>query len=145
MLTVLQRVQNAHVEVENKTIGKINQGLLILCGFESNDDDLTLKKMLEKCLNYRIFSDGQGKMNKSLLQINGGLLLVPQFTLMAETSKGLRPSFSKGASPEKGKQLFTELYAIAASQHPHVAQGEFGANMQVHLCNDGPVTFLLQF
>lgn len=145
MLTVLQRVREAHVEVNGKVIGAISKGLLILCGFEEMDNPTILDKMLEKCLNYRVFDDAQGKMNLSLKDINGGLLLVPQFTLVAETKKGLRPSFSAGASPSVGQALFEQLLQLAQSKHQKVASGEFGADMQVHLCNDGPVTFILQF
>lgn len=103
MLTVIQRVKEARVEVNNVTIGAINQGLLVLCGFETTDSLTTLSTMLEKCLNYRLFSDEQGKMNLNLRQVEGGLLLVPQFTLVADTRKGLRPSFSKAAPPHRGK------------------------------------------
>ncbi len=145
MLTVLQRVTGAKVEVGQRITGSIKQGLLILCGFEPNDTEHNLQRMLNKCLNYRIFSDEQGKMNLSLKDINGGLLLVPQFTLMADTQKGLRPSFSKAASPELGSQLFDQLVSHAQQVHPDTQCGVFGADMQVHLCNDGPVTFLMQF
>lgn len=145
MLTVIQRVTQARVEIEQQIVGTINQGLLILCGFEPHDTLSTINKMLEKCLNYRVFSDAQGKMNLSLKEINGGLLLVPQFTLMADTQKGLRPSFSKAASPELGKQLFEQLITQAKQLWNKVEKGYFGADMQVHLCNDGPVTFLLKF
>lgn len=145
MLTVVQRVSEARVDVDSRTVGKIGQGLMILCGFEPQDTEQSLKRMLDKCVNYRIFSDDQGKMNLSLKDVNGGLLLVPQFTLMADTQKGLRPSFSRAAPPELGKTLFDTLCTMAQQLHPHVQNGCFGADMQVHLCNDGPVTFLLQF
>jgi D-aminoacyl-tRNA deacylase len=145
MLTVVQRVSEARVDVDSRTVGKISQGLMILCGFEPQDTEQNLKRMLDKCINYRIFSDSQGKMNLSLKEVNGGLLLVPQFTLMADTQKGLRPSFSRAAPPELGKTLFVQLCALAQQLHPEVQTGCFGADMQVHLCNDGPVTFLLQF
>lgn len=145
MLTVIQRVTEARVEVEQQVVGKINHGLMILCGFEPDDGMKHLQRMLIKCINYRIFDDGQGKMNLSLKDVNGGLLLVPQFTLMAETQKGLRPSFSNAAPPELGRQLFTELIGLAQQIYPNTQNGHFGANMQVHLCNDGPVTFLLKF
>jgi len=145
MLTVIQRVTEARVDVDNQTLGKISQGLLILCGFEPQDTAEQLNRMLTKCINYRIFDEGQGKMNLSLKDINGGLLLVPQFTLMADTQKGLRPSFSKAAPPELGRQLFDHLLSLAEHLYPGTQSGCFGANMQVHLCNDGPVTFLLQF
>lgn len=145
MLTVIQRVTEARVDINNETVGTIKQGLLILCGFEPNDTYDNLNRMLEKCINYRIFNDDQGKMNLSLKNVNGGLLLVPQFTLMAETQKGLRPSFSKAAPPELGRQLFDNLVSRAQELYPDTQTGNFGADMQVHLCNDGPVTFLLQF
>lgn len=145
MLTVVQRVREAKVDVDNNTVGAINHGLMILCGFEQNDSEHHLIKMLDKCLNYRIFADDSGKMNLSLREVHGGLLLVPQFTLMADTQKGLRPSFSKAASPELGRQLFANLLQLAQKAHPDTQSGIFGADMQVHLCNDGPVTFLLNF
>ena len=145
MLTVVQRVTRARVDIADETVGSIEQGLMILCGFEPNDTHQTITKMLEKCINYRIFDDINGKMNLSLKDVNGGLLLVPQFTLMADTQKGLRPSFSKAAPPELGRQLFDHLLTQASKVHPGTQSGSFGANMQVHLCNDGPVTFLLQF
>ncbi|PWY56434.1 D-tyrosyl-tRNA(Tyr) deacylase [Legionella qingyii] len=145
MLIVIQRVAHARVDIDGETVGKIDQGLLVLCGFEPDDTDHNINKMLEKCINYRIFSDSQGKMNLSLKDVQGGLLLVPQFTLMAETQKGLRPSFSNAAPPELGRQLFDNLLTRAAQLYPHIQSGCFGADMQVHLCNDGPVTFLLKF
>lgn len=145
MLTVVQRVNEAWVNVEGQTVGQIGQGLMILCGFEPHDTEQHINRMLDKCINYRIFSDAQGKMNLSVTDIEGGLLLVPQFTLMADTQKGLRPSFSNAAPPQLGKQLFDLLLDRAQQKYHHVQQGIFGADMQVHLCNDGPVTFLMQF
>lgn len=145
MLIVIQRVTQARVDVNHETVGKIDQGLMILCGFEPNDTEQTVNKMLEKSINYRVFNDEQDKMNLSLKEVNGGLLLVPQFTLMAETQKGLRPSFSNAAPPELGRQLFDYLITRASQLHPKTQSGCFGADMQVHLCNDGPVTFLLRF
>ena len=145
MITVIQRVKQAFVDVERTTIAKIDHGLLILCGFAPSDSLQTLHAMLRKCLSYRIFSDEQGKMNLTISQVQGGLLLVPQFTLLAETNSGLRPSFSKAAPPEQGRRLFTELVTLAREQYSPVASGEFGADMQVTLCNDGPVTFIMQF
>lgn len=145
MLTVIQRVTEARVDINEKTVGRINQGLLILCGFEPDDTEQHLTRMISKCINYRIFDDGQGKMNLSLKDINGGLLLVPQFTLMADTQKGLRPSFSNAAPPELGRQLFDQLLSMAQHVFPGTQCGCFGADMQVHLCNDGPVTFIMQF
>ncbi|CAM4437791.1 MAG: D-aminoacyl-tRNA deacylase [Legionella sp.] len=145
MLIVIQRVSEARVDIDNETAGKINQGLMVLCGFEPNDNEQTIEKMLQKCISYRIFNDAQGKMNLSLKEVNGSLLLVPQFTLMADTQKGLRPSFSSAAPPELGRQLFDHLLTRATQLHPGTQSGCFGADMQVHLCNDGPVTFLMQF
>lgn len=145
MLTVIQRVREAHVDIENKTVGAIKHGLLILCGFAPEDNAQTLTRMLDRCLRYRIFSDSHGKMNQSLIDVQGGLLLIPQFTLMADTDKGLRPGFSYGASPELGRQLFSQLVSLANEAYPYVASGQFGADMHVHLCNDGPATFILSF
>ncbi|AHE67782.1 D-aminoacyl-tRNA deacylase [Legionella oakridgensis] len=145
MLTVVQRVSDASVTIHQDIVAQIEQGLLILCGFEKHDTDETLKRMVKKCLNYRIFSDTQGKMNLSLKDVGGGLLLVPQFTLLAETERGLRPSFTKGAPPDLGRALFKALIEHAREQYPHVTCGSFGADMQVRLCNDGPVTFILHF
>ncbi|AUH72272.1 D-tyr-tRNA(Tyr) deacylase [Legionella sainthelensi] len=145
MLVVIQRVSHARVDIADDTVANIDKGLLILCGFEPNDTEHNINKMLDKCINYRIFDDGQGKMNLSLKEVNGDLLLVPQFTLMADTQKGLRPSFSNAAPPELGRQLFDNLLTRAAHVFPKIQSGCFGANMQVHLCNDGPVTFLLKF
>lgn len=145
MLVVIQRVRDARVDVNGESVGQISQGLMILCGFESHDSIETLTRMLKKCINYRIFNDAQGKTNLSLQEINGELLLVPQFTLMADTQKGLRPSFSKAAPPEVGRILFEQLLTLAQDMYPKTQSGCFGANMQVHLCNDGPMTFLLKF
>ncbi|KTD61269.1 D-aminoacyl-tRNA deacylase [Legionella spiritensis] len=145
MLTVIQRVLEARVEVSGHTVGEIASGMLILCGFEATDTSSTLNTMLDRCLNYRIFSDEAGKMNRNIKQTEGELLLVPQFTLVADTRKGLRPGFSKAAPPAQGKALFTELTTLARQRYCKVASGQFGADMQVYLCNDGPVTFVLSF
>ncbi len=145
MKTLLQRVRQAHVEVEGEVVGAIDQGLLVLVGIEPHDDAALVEKMLGRLLAYRVFADEQGRMNRSLSDIGGGLLLVSQFTLAADTRSGLRPSFSSAAPPEQGRQLFEHLVACARDRHPQVATGRFGANMQVHLVNDGPVTFLLEF
>lgn len=145
MLVVVQRVSEAWVKVKGQMVGQIGQGLMILCGFELKDKEENLNRMLHKCINYRIFSDHEGRMNLSIMDINGGLLLVPQFTLMADTQKGLRPSFSKAAPPQQGKQLFDLLLEKASAKYHLVQQGVFGADMQVQLCNDGPVTFVMQF
>ena len=145
MLIVIQRVSAARVDINQETVASVNQGLLILCGFESSDNSNTLSCMLEKVLHYRIFGDSQGKMNLNLQEIKGGLLLVPQFTLLADTKKGLRPSFSKGATPQQGQELFAELLTCAKAKYPDVQHGVFGAEMQVNLCNDGPATFIMSF
>ena len=145
MIIVIQRVSHAKVEVEAQCVGQINQGLLILCGFEPTDTEETLDKMLQKILNFRLFGDKNDKMNLSLMDVNGGLLLVPQFTLPAETNKGLRPSFSSAAPPEQGQALFDRLVQKAQLKYSPTECGQFGANMQVHLLNDGPVTFIMHF
>lgn len=144
MLALLQRVSEAEVCVLGKSIAQISQGLLVFCGFEPQDDEALCLVMLNKILKYRLFSDQQGKMNLSLKDIQGGLLLVPQFTLAADTNTGLRPSFSSAASPEQGQHLFSYLSEQAYTQFDNVACGEFGAHMSVRLCNDGPATFLLK-
>ncbi|MGP8295296.1 D-aminoacyl-tRNA deacylase [Halomonas sp. AOP43-A1-21] len=144
MKVLIQRVKQASVVVEGQTIGAIDQGLLALVGVERDDSDAAVEKMLHKLLHYRVFSDADGKMNLNLQQINGGLLLVSQFTLAAETRKGLRPGFSSAAAPAEGERLFNQLVAKAQSAWPNVATGQFGADMQVALVNDGPVTFLLE-
>ncbi|MCY1445494.1 D-aminoacyl-tRNA deacylase [compost metagenome] len=144
MKGLLQRVRGARVEVAGEIVGAVDQGLLVLVAVEPGDTRAHADKMLHKLLNYRVFSDEQGKMNRSLKDVGGGLLLVSQFTLAADTNSGLRPSFSTAAPPALGIELFDYLLAQARSLHPSVASGEFGADMQVHLVNDGPVTFLLQ-
>lgn len=144
MKALLQRVSQARVEVAGQVVGAIEQGLLVLVGVEPQDNRASADKLLQKLLNYRVFSDAAGKMNLSLREVGGGLLLVSQFTLVADTNSGLRPSFSSAAPPALGAQLFDYLLSQAQLAHPVVACGEFGADMQVHLINDGPVTFLLQ-
>lgn len=143
MKALIQRVTEAKVLVENNVIGEIGQGILALIGVESDDNPEKIQKLLHKLLNYRVFSDENGKMNYSLCDVQGGLLLVSQFTLVADTKSGLRPSFSKAAPPVLGETLFDCLVTQAKQQYPIVATGSFGANMQVQLVNDGPVTFLL--
>ena len=140
MKLLIQRVRGARVEVEGEVVGAIDQGLLALVGIEPQDDAASLAKGLHRLLNYRVFGDEQGKMNRSLKDIGGGLLLVSQFTLAADTRSGLRPSFSSAAPPAHGEALYDYLLARARDQHPEVACGRFGAEMQVHLVNDGPVT-----
>ncbi len=144
MKGLLQRVRGARVDVEGKTVGAIDQGLLVLVAVEPGDTRAHADKLLHKLLNYRVFSDPQGKMNLSLKDIGGGLLLVSQFTLAADTQNGLRPSFSTAAPPALGAELFDYLLAQAKALHATVASGQFGADMQVHQVNDGPVTFMLQ-
>ncbi|MBD8707888.1 MULTISPECIES: D-aminoacyl-tRNA deacylase [Pseudomonas] len=144
MKALLQRVSQARVDVAGETIGAIDQGLMVLIGIEPQDTPTSADKMLHKLLNYRVFSDADAKMNLSLTDVNGGLLLVSQFTLAADTKSGMRPSFSKAAPPALGAELFGYLVTKARTSHPTVETGQFGADMQVHLVNDGPVTFLLE-
>ena len=144
MKALIQRVRGARVEVAGEVVGAIDQGLLALVGVEPQDTPASVEKILHKLLNYRVFSDAAGKMNLSLSDVGGGLLLVSQFTLAADTKGGLRPSFSSAAPPALGAELFDLLVSQARARHPQVATGQFGADMQVHLVNDGPVTFLLE-
>ncbi|HLB30731.1 MAG TPA: D-aminoacyl-tRNA deacylase [Gammaproteobacteria bacterium] len=144
MIGLLQRVSDARVEVDSRIIARIDNGLLVLIGIEKTDTEKTADRLLERLLGYRVFPDDEGRMNRSLADIGGGLLLVPQFTLAADTRKGTRPSFSSAAQPELGTRLFKYLLAEAQSRHPITAAGRFGAAMQVSLTNDGPVTFWLQ-
>lgn len=144
MKGLLQRVRGARVDVAGETVGAIDQGLLVLVGVEPQDTRASADKMLHKLLNYRVFSDADGKMNLSLTDVGGGLLLVSQFTLAADTRSGMRPSFSKAAPPALGAELFDYLLGKAKTSHGTVAAGQFGADMQVHLVNDGPATFLLE-
>ena len=143
MFALIQRVTRAHVEVQGRTVGAIDRGILALVGVEAADTPAVGARLLEKVLTYRIFPDDVGKMNLNLQQIGGGLLLVPQFTLAADTRKGTRPSFSSAAPPDQARSLFETLLAAAQAAHSPVASGVFGADMQVHLVNDGPVTFNL--
>jgi D-aminoacyl-tRNA deacylase len=140
MLAVLQRVKNARVEVEGETIGAIDQGLLILLCAERGDTDGVADKLLTKILKLRIFSDDAGKMNKSVQDVGGGLLIVSQFTLAADVSGGNRPSFTSAAPPDEGRRLYDDFVLQARAAHPIVQTGQFAADMQVHLVNDGPVT-----
>lgn len=144
MKALLQRVQGARVEVGGEVVGAIDQGILVLVGVEPQDMQASADKLLHKLLNYRVFSDADGKMNLSLRDVGGGLLLVSQFTLAADTKSGMRPSFSKAAPPALGAALYDYLLDQARIAHSTVAAGQFGADMQVHLVNDGPVTFLLE-
>lgn len=140
----MQRVSEAGVTVEGRTVARIARGLLVLVGVERHDDHSCAQRLLERVLGYRVFPDQSGRMNLSLVDIAGGLLLVPQFTLAADTRRGTRPSFSSAASPELGAELFGYLAELARRQHPRVETGVFGADMKVSLVNDGPVTFWLQ-
>lgn len=144
MKALLQRVSGARVEVAGEVVGAIDRGLLVLVGVEPQDSEASADKLLQRLLNYRVFADQDGKMNRSLQDVAGGLLLVSQFTLAADTRSGLRPSFSSAAPPAQATALFDYLLARAGAQHAPVASGRFGADMQVHLVNDGPVTFLLE-
>jgi len=144
MITIIQRVTTAHVAVDHHIIGKIATGIMALVAVEKEDSEKHAERLLERILNYRIFPDDAGKMNLSLRDINGGLLLVPQFTLAADTQKGNRPSFTSAAPPEHGKKLFGYLQDLALNIYPSVQFGRFGADMRVALINDGPVTFTLR-
>ena len=144
MKALIQRVKSASVDIDGKRNGEISHGTLLLLGIEKDDTEAKADKLLKKILGYRIFADEDGKMNKNLQQIDGGLLIVSQFTLVAETSKGLRPGFSSGAPPEKGEQLYDYFVTQAKSLHKLTETGIFGADMQVSLVNDGPVTFWLE-
>ncbi|MGH8120133.1 MAG: D-aminoacyl-tRNA deacylase [Gammaproteobacteria bacterium] len=144
MIGLLQRVTRAAVEVDQKIIARIDRGLLVLIGVEKEDTQAQADRLLERLLGYRVFPDRDGKMNLSLKDIGGGLLLVPQFTLPADTHKGMRPSFSSAAPPEQGREMFAYLLKEAQARHQPVAVGVFGADMQVTLTNDGPVTFWLK-
>lgn len=144
MKALIQRVTAAQVTVDGEVVGAIDRGLLALVGIEPQDDEARVAKLLHKLLNYRVFGDAEGRMNLSLRDVDGGLLLVSQFTLAADTRSGMRPSFSTAAPPAQGEALFDALVALAREQHPQVATGRFGAHMPVQLVNDGPVTFLLE-
>jgi D-tyrosyl-tRNA(Tyr) deacylase len=144
MIGLIQRVKHASVAVDGEVIGQIDQGLLALVGVQKHDNQASADKLLKRMLSYRVFADAEDKMNLSLPDIGGGLLLVSQFTLAADTQKGARPSFSSAASPDLGHELFEYVVNQARAQHPVVETGRFGADMQVSLLNDGPVTFWLE-
>ncbi len=144
MIALLQRVTSARVEVGERLVGQIGLGVLAFVGVRPADTESSASRLLHRLLKYRIFGDDQGKMNLSLQQIQGGLLLVPQFTLAADTRHGLRPGFSTAANPDLGRRLFDGLLKEAQVSHANVAAGEFGADMRVTLVNDGPVTFWLE-
>ncbi len=144
MKVLLQRVLESCVTIDGKTVGAIDRGLLLLIGIEKHDDSETLKRMAQKVIDYRVFADDEGKMNLSVRDINGGILAISQFTLAANTRKGLRPSFSSAAPPGSAESLYDTFVQLLQDFHPHVETGRFAADMQVHLVNDGPVTFLLE-
>ncbi|MAA72602.1 MAG: D-tyrosyl-tRNA(Tyr) deacylase [Bermanella sp.] len=143
MKALIQRVKHAKVEVKSEITGAIDQGLLVLLGVEKNDTQALADKLLKKLLAYRIFSDEAGKMNLNVQQVAGSVLVVSQFTLVADTQKGTRPGFSKGASPELGEQLY-DYFVARSAELIETQTGRFGADMQVSLQNDGPVTFMLE-
>ena len=143
MIGLLQRVRDASVTVDNESIGAIDQGLLVLIGVERGDTKVQAERLAQRLLQYRVFADEQGKMNLNVQQIGGGVLLVPQFTLVADTDHGNRPGFSRAAEPAVGQQLFEHIVATMRQAWPHIETGQFGADMQVRLCNDGPVTISL--
>ncbi|MCZ4063971.1 D-aminoacyl-tRNA deacylase [Oxalobacter aliiformigenes] len=143
MISLLQRVSQASVTVEHEEIGRIGRGLLVLLCAERNDTEKEADQLLERILNYRVFSDENGKMNRSVISTGGELLIVPQFTLAADTKSGTRPSFTPAAPPDIGKKLFDYFVSQAKARLSGIQTGQFGADMQVALVNDGPVTFWL--
>jgi D-tyrosyl-tRNA(Tyr) deacylase len=144
MIALIQRVSEAHVDVDGEIVGRIGAGLLALVAIERGDGEVQVKRMLDRLLGYRIFADAEGRMNRSLSDVGGGLLLVSQFTLAADTRSGMRPGFSDAASPEDGERLFLNLVELARLAHAPVETGRFRTHMRVHLINDGPVTFRLR-
>jgi len=144
MIALIQRVSAAHVAVDGETVGRIGPGLLALIAVQPNDGEPQVQRMLERLLGYRVFADADGKMNRSLADTGGGLLLVSQFTLAADTAKGMRASFTSAAPPEAGRRWFERLVEVAKNRYAPVEIGRFGAHMKVHLVNDGPVTFWLE-
>ena len=144
MIALLQRVTSASVTVSDETVGQIGRGLLVLVAVHRDDGERDVRRLAERILSYRVFPDEEGRMNRSVLDEDGGLLLVPQFTLAADTRKGTRASFTRAAAPEKGEAYFRELVATCRESLARVETGRFGANMQVALVNDGPVTFWLE-
>jgi D-tyrosyl-tRNA(Tyr) deacylase len=144
VIGLLQRVSEASVTVDGQVVGRIGRGLLVLVGVQRGDSEREADRLLDRLLTYRVFPDAEGRMNRSLVDIGGGLLLVPQFTLAADTRKGTRPGFSRAAEPAEGRRLFDYITSQALQRHSTVETGVFGANMQVALVNDGPVTFWLE-
>jgi D-tyrosyl-tRNA(Tyr) deacylase len=143
MIGLLQRVSRADVRVDGQVVGAIERGVLVFIGVERGDDETRADRLLERLTGYRVFSDDEGRMNFSVRDVGGGMLLVPQFTLAADTRKGMRASFTPAADPETGGRLFKYFVGVARREYPRVASGVFGADMQVSLVNDGPVTFWL--
>ncbi len=143
MIALVQRVSHAEVVVDGALVGAIGRGILALVGVQKGDDERAAARLVERVLDYRLFPDDEGRMNRSLRDIVGGLLLVPQFTLAADTTKGTRASFTSAAAPDEARRLFDEVVTLARAAHGEVATGRFGADMQVSLTNDGPVTFWL--
>ena len=144
MLALLQRVTEASVSIDQRIVGRIGSGLCVFVGVEKGDQEHHADRMLERMLGYRVFPDDRDRMNRSVADVDGGVLLVPQFTLPADTTRGMRPSLSPAAAPDVGRRLFAYLVNQAQARHDPVANGEFGAHMRVSLINDGPVTFMLQ-
>jgi D-tyrosyl-tRNA(Tyr) deacylase len=144
MIALIQRVTEASVEVDGETVGAIGAGLLALVAVQPGDGEPQAARLLERLLGYRVFADAQGRMNHSLTDSGGGLLLVSQFTLAADTRSGMRPGFSTAAAPDDAERQFNHLVEIARKRHPGVETGRFGAHMKVRLVNDGPVTFWLE-
>ena len=144
MIALIQRVSEARVDVDGETVGAIEAGLLALVAVQPDDGEAQAERLLERMLGYRIFADDEGRMNRSLADAGGGLLLVSQFTLAADTKKGMRPGFSTAAAPADAERWFMRLVELARARHPRVEIGRFGAHMKVHLVNDGPVTFWLE-
>jgi D-tyrosyl-tRNA(Tyr) deacylase len=144
VIALVQRVSEARVQVAGLTIGAIHRGILALIGVERGDGEAEARRLVERVIGYRIFPDAGGKMNRSLAEVGGGLLAVPQFTLAADTRSGARPGFSSAAPPQEGERLYLRFVALARERHSPVETGSFGSDMQVSLVNDGPVTFWLQ-
>ena len=144
MIALIQRVREARVQVDGITTGAIHRGIVALVGVERGDEEAQAERLAERVIGYRIFADAQGKMNRSLAEVGGGLLLVPQFTLAADTRSGARPSFSSAAPPAEGERLYLRFVELARERHAPVETGTFRSDMQVSLVNDGPVTFWLQ-
>ena len=144
MIALIQRVSVARVEVGSETVGAIGAGLLALVAVQPGDGEAQVRRLLERVLGYRVFADADGRMNRSLVDSGGGLLLVSQFTLAADTRSGMRPGFSTAAEPDQAERWYNRLVELARERHPGLETGRFGAHMNVHLVNDGPVTFWLE-